>query len=47
VMAIVETKACVREAKEADIQMQETAQMAAWISTFPENVESDASTNFM
>ena len=48
VMAIVETKACMREEKEVDIQMQETAQMAAWISTFPENVGStlDASASF-
>ena len=40
VMAIVETKACVREEKELDIQMQEAAQMAAWISTSPENAGS-------
>ena len=39
IMAILEVKPCVRGKKEADIQRQEAAQMAAWISS-----EGEAST---
>src|SRR5262249_45241365 len=37
VMAILETKPCVRQSHDHKILMQESAQMAAWISQFPEN----------
>jgi hypothetical protein len=39
IMAILEVKPCVRGKKEADIQRQEAAQMAAWTSS-----EGEAST---
>jgi hypothetical protein len=39
IMAILEVKPCIRGKKEADIQRQESAQMAAWISS-----EGEAST---
>ncbi|KAI2626288.1 hypothetical protein GGS21DRAFT_530900 [Xylaria nigripes] len=36
--AIVEVKPCIRSRKLAEIVMQETAQMAAWICSFPPKV---------
>ncbi|KAI1825764.1 hypothetical protein F4861DRAFT_164941 [Xylaria intraflava] len=38
VKAIVEVKPCVRSAKREKIQMQEAAQMAAWICNDPPDV---------
>ncbi|KAI1276910.1 hypothetical protein F5Y07DRAFT_408121 [Xylaria sp. FL0933] len=39
VKAIVEVKACVRGSKSAEIRMQETAQMAAWICSDPPSAD--------
>ena len=41
IMAILEVKPFVRGKKEAAIQRQEAAQMAAWISSFPSEDEAD------
>ena len=48
ILAIVEVKPCVRLNQATNIRMQESAQMAAWISDFPDNcINPDSDGNFM
>ncbi|KIX04749.1 uncharacterized protein Z518_05619 [Rhinocladiella mackenziei CBS 650.93] len=46
VLAILEVKPCVRCHHQVDIRMQESAQMAAWISSYPDNSSTQTSANF-
>jgi len=46
VLAILEVKPCVRLHRKVDIRMQESAQMAAWISSDPDNSSTQTSANF-
>ena len=47
IMAILEVKPCVRKKKKVNIQMQESAQMAAWINHFRDNCTTrDSKGNF-
>ena len=47
VMAILEVKPCVWVRQSTNIRMQESAQMPAWISHFPDNCTSpDSNGNF-